>query len=171
MKRPSLVGSFAGLLFAWSCMATAQNPRPVLLASADSAPAGQRHLSEQVRRDVSRRLRPAPSGSSAVSLDLTWEWVQVGSYPGPWIDEPCVPQPSPDTPPVLTETCGKVRRTSSPRRTLVGTARIYARQCTTSVGPVRGSEKDAQRSLADGIAQAVAKLDLVATCQDAGWRP
>ena len=168
MNRLTLFASFVGFVFAWSCTATAPNPRPVLFASPDSAPLQERSLSEKVRREVGRRLSPASSVLSAVSLELTWEWMHESSRPGPWLDEPCRPQPSPDTPPVLTA-CGKVRGTPSPQRTLVGTARIHARTCTTIVGPVRGSENRATRGLAERVVQAVAQLDLAATCQDAGW--
>ena len=171
MNRSTCFASFVVFVFVWSCTAAAQSPRSVLLASPGSAPVQEPSLSEKVRREVGRRLSPARSVSSAVSLELTWEWVHGSSNPGPWIDEPCLPNPSPDTPPALTDTCGKIRGTPSSQRTLVGTARIRARTCTTAVGPVRGSEKRATGAVAERVVQAVAKLDMAATCQDAGWVP
>ena len=174
MKFISLLASLVGFLFVWSCVAAAQNPRIVLISEPDPvASATQQRLSEHVRREVSRRLSPAQSGSSTVSLELTWELIPGGSDPGPWIDEPCLPQPSgsPDTPPVLTETCGRRRGTAVPRKTWLTVAHVQARECKKTIGPMRGSEKEAQRELANGIAQAVAKLDGVVTCQEAGWRP
>lgn len=173
MKRISSLASLVGLLL-WPCAAAAQSQRLVLLVAPDPiASTHQRRLSEHVRREVSRQLSAAQSGSSTVSLELTWRSVPAGSDPGPWIDEPCPPQPSgsPDTPPVLTETCGGCRGTAVPRKNLLVVAHVQARECKKTIGPVRASEKEAQRDLANGIAQAVAKLDRVATCRKAGWRP
>ena len=174
MKRVSLLASLLGFLFLWSCTAAAHNPRLVLLAEPDPVvSAAQRRRGEHVRRDVSRRLSPAQSGSSTVSLELTWQLVPENSDPGPWIDEPCLPQPSgsPDTPPLLTEICGRRRGTASPVKTLVMIAHVQARECHKTIGPMRGAEKKVQRHLANSIAQAVAKLDGVAACKDAGWTP
>lgn len=168
MKSPTLLVSIVVVVVGWSSTTAAQNTRPVLLTSACCAPEDDQRLSEGVRREVARRLSPTRPDLPAVSLDVTWEWRRA-SAPGPWIDEPCSPQPSFETPPALTEHCGRVRGSPSTRRVLGATALVAVRACTIALGPVRGSEKDVRRRIAKNISEAVGRLDRSASCSEAGW--
>lgn len=172
VKRFFVFTSIFCLVVAGSCARTVRSQRIVHVISR-SPELESKHslLSDRVRRELAGRLRHSEKSAATVSLDLDWQSAPAQSQPGPWIDEPCLPQPggAQDTPPVLTDSCGKLRGTSTTRTVIIVIARVQTGGCKSTIGPLRGTEREVVRELTNRIAGAVASVDRATRCDEAGW--
>ena len=142
-------------------------PAPGLLAPACCSLDAEQRLSEGVRREVIRRLSPTRLDLPTVSLDLTWEWTQERSAPGSWIEEPCLPQPSFDTPPILTDIVAGFEDWNR-RAEFWWEQREYKHALVHHAGAGARYRRQGRGASQRAFKRSGYQSD---SCSDAGWRP